>query len=311
MEIRGNIRIQGLIRAAEKFHHQVNFEAAQENADENRLHKEVNNICLELDSILDENSIQSGNLPAQSRRAALWFFFLRKEDHLANHLKCTQQIQSALFTPFRSHKKPPIIKYYNSNILYRVKHRNHSFEFMLHEGYLNAPKVIQSQLISLPERKRMSKKTSSILRDYSHGEQFRKIQSQLNQRSIAIYRESDAIGRFYHLKEVFQRVNAAYFKGKHSIPHLCWSTRATRRKFGHFNPVIDSIQLSRTLDGKKIPEYVIDFVLYHELLHRDLGFLEKNGRQYAHRTEFRQRELAFPQYEKAQAFLDRLASTHK
>lgn len=311
METRGNIRIQGLIRAAEKFHHQVNFEAAQENADENRLRKEVSNVCRELDSILDKNCIQPGNLPPQSRRAALWFFFLRKEDHLANHLKCTQQIQSALFTLSRSHKKPPIIKFYNSNILYQVKHRDHSFEFILHEGYLNAPKDIQSLLISLPGRKRMSKKTRSILREYSGSEQFRKIQIQLNQHSIALYHESDAIGRFYHLKEVFERVNSAYFKGQHSLPHLCWSTRVTRRKFGHYNPTIDSIQLSRTLDGKKIPEYVIDFVLYHELLHRDLGFLEKNGRQYAHRTEFRQRELAFPQYEKAQAFLDRLASTLK
>ncbi|MCD6474888.1 MAG: hypothetical protein J7K85_01330 [Anaerolineaceae bacterium] len=311
MKTRSNIRIQGLIRAAERFHHQVNFEAAQEKADKNRLRRELTLLCGELDSILDKNRIQPGNLPAQSRRAALWFFFLRREDHLSAHLKSTQQIQFACNKRYRSLNNAPLIKFYNSNILYQVKHRDHSFEFILHEGYLNAPKEIQSLLISLPGRKRMSKKTRSILREHSHSEQFRKIQIQLNQHSIALYRESDAIGRFYHLKEAFERVNSAYFKGQHSLPHLCWSTRVTRRKFGHYNPTTDSIQLSRTLDGKNIPEYVIDFVLYHELLHRDLGFLEKNGRQYAHRTEFRQRELAFSQYEKAQTFLDRLASILK
>ncbi|MCD4751689.1 MAG: hypothetical protein K8R40_01325 [Anaerolineaceae bacterium] len=311
MTTSSRIKIRGLIRAAEKFHHQVNFETAQEKADENRLRRELSNICRELDSILDKHSIQPGNLPAQSRRSALWFFFLRREDHLSIHLKCTQQIQSAFVTCHRFHNNPPLIKFYNSSTLYRVKHKNHSLEFILHEGYLNAPKEIQSLLFSLPGRKRMSKKTQSILREYSHSEPFRKIQRELNQHGIALYRESAAIGRFYHLKEVFQRVNAAYFREQHSLPHLCWSTRATHRKFGHYNPATDSIQLSRTLDRGATPEYVIDFVLYHELLHRDLGILEKNGRQYAHRTEFRQRELSFPQYEKAQAFLDRLASTHK
>ena len=308
MKTSNHAKIRGLIRASEKFHHQVNFEASQEKADETRLHKKICTICQELDSILNKKNIQPGNLPPQSRRAALWFFFLRKEDNLSHHLKCTHQLQSAFTTRSRFQNNPPAIKFYNSNTLYRVKHRDHSFEFILHEGYLNAPKEIQSLLISLPERKRMSKKTRSILREYSRGEQFRKIQKQLNTRSIALYLESDAIGRCYHLKEVFQRVNAAYFKGRQSLPHLCWSTRATHRKFGHYNPAVDSIQLSLTLDAKTIPEYVVDFVLYHELLHRDLGILEKNGRQYAHRTEFRHREQAFPQYIKAQAFLDRLAS---
>ena len=306
-----SIKVRGLIRASENFHRRVNFEAGQENADEHRLRIELNNICQKIENILDKNNIQPGNLPPQSRRAALWFFFLREEDNLFSHLKSTQQIQSGFTTRARFHNNPPVIKFYHSSTLYRIKHRGHSFEFMLHEGYLNAPQEIQSLLLSLPERKRMSKKTRAVLREYSRSEPFRKIQKQLNQHGKARYCESDAIGRFYHLKEVFQRVNAAYFSGQHSLPHLCWSARSTYRKFGHYNPATDSIQLSRTLDRETTPEYVIDFVLYHELLHRDLGILEQNGRQYAHRTEFRRRELAFPQYDKAQAFLDRLAATRK
>lgn len=300
-----------MIRAVEKFHRRFNFEAAQENADENRLRRELTILCDELDSLLEQNKIQPGNLPTQSRRAALWFFFLRREDHLSAHLNSTRQIQFACNKRYRSFNNAPLIKFYNSTILYQVKHRDHSFEFILHEGYLNAPKEIQSLLISLPGRKRMSKKTQSVLREYSRSEQFRTIQKQLNHLSKALYCESDAAGSFYHLKELFQRVNSTYFKGQHSLPHLSWSTAATYRKFGHYNPATDSIQLSRTLDAKNIPEYVVEFVLFHELLHRAMGILEKNGRQYAHRTEFRKRELAFAQYEEAQIFLDKLASTHK
>jgi len=301
--------LRGLVRSAEKFHQQINLEAAQAILDESRLRTRLNSVCLQIETALQANHIQPGNLPTPSRRAALWFFYLRSEQHLRQHLEMTQNFQTTLIQRYRLRHTPPTIKFYYSNYLYRVERREHSFDFTLHQGYLHAPKEIQKVLCDLPGRKRMSKKTQTILRDYSRSDDFRHIQTQLDQRGKAIYRETEAIGANYHLKEVFQRINYAYFDGEQPLPHLCWSPRPTRRKFGHYNPATDSIQLSRTLDHPNIPEYVVDFVMYHELLHRDLGIHLKNGRHSAHRTDFRRQEQEFAQHDQAQAFLKKLATT--
>ena len=304
-------QLPGLVRAAEKFHQQINIEAARAILDETRLLAGLSSTCQQIESALAAAGIQPGNLPTPSRRAALWFFYLRSAQHLRQHLEITQLYQSTLIQTYHLRHTPPLVKLYYSNYLYRVERRKHSFDFTIHQGYLTAPEAIQKVLLSLPGRKRMSKKTLAALRDYSRSDSFRQIQNELDRRGKAVYRETDAIGKHVHLNEAFQRINYAYFEGAHSLPHLCWSSRPTHRKFGHYNPATDSIQLSRTLDNPQVPEYVIDFVMYHELLHRDLGIHYKNGRHYAHRADFRHQEQDFAHYEQAQAFLKQLASTSK
>jgi hypothetical protein len=64
--------------------------------------------------------------------------------------------------------------------------------------------------------------------------------------------------------------------------------------------------ISITLDGPQIPAYLLDFVMYHELLHKDLGFRESNGRRYAHTRNFREKERRFRFYSEAQDFLRQL-----
>jgi hypothetical protein len=76
-----------------------------------------------------------------------------------------------------------------------------------------------------------------------------------------------ARGRFYNLEEVFADLNARYFEGKLVRPMLTWSQQLTRRILGHHDHVHGTIVLSRTLDTDRIPKLVIEYVLYHEMLH--------------------------------------------
>lgn len=66
--------------------------------------------------------------------------------------------------------------------------------------------------------------------------------------------------------------------------------------------------ISITLDDPQVPPYVIEFVMYHELLHKEVGIQLVNGRRYAHTTAYKEKEKRFHSYEKARAFLDQLAS---
>jgi hypothetical protein len=90
---------------------------------------------------------------------------------------------------------------------------------------------------------------------------------------------------------------------------LTWNRTITHRKFGHYQPTTDTLMVSITLDQAEVPVYAIEFVMYHELLHKQLGVEVVNGRRYAHTSEFRARERAFPHYEQAQVFLAQLSQS--
>jgi predicted metal-dependent hydrolase len=72
---------------------------------------------------------------------------------------------------------------------------------------------------------------------------------------------------------------------------------------GHYDFFRDLVMLSVTLDDPDVPDFVVDFVMYHELLHKVMGSKVVNGRRYAHTPAFREAERAFPRYEEAEAFL--------
>lgn len=88
------------------------------------------------------------------------------------------------------------------------------------------------------------------------------------------------------------------------LPSIGWSTRSSYRKFGSYYPKINTITLSQSLDSLQVPEYVVNYVLFHELLHACLGTHTKNARQIAHSPEFHRLERLHPEYERANAFLN-------
>jgi hypothetical protein len=115
-------------------------------------------------------------------------------------------------------------------------------------------------------------------------------------------------GLHHDLAASFDRVNAAYFGGTMSRPHLVWSRTFAARKFGHYDHANDSIMLNVVLDKKAVPEFAIDFIMYHELLHRQLGITWKSNRIAAHTGEFAKKEREFKQYEQVKTVLRKLAS---
>jgi hypothetical protein len=110
-------------------------------------------------------------------------------------------------------------------------------------------------------------------------------------------------GRHQDLAAVFDRVNAGHFRGEMQPPRLAWSRGHTVRKLGHYQPLTDTVVLSVSLDDPRVPDEVVDFVMYHELLHRQLGVQLVNGRHVAHSPAFRAAERRFPGYDRVQAWL--------
>jgi hypothetical protein len=69
-----------------------------------------------------------------------------------------------------------------------------------------------------------------------------------------------------------------------------------------FRSHTNTIRINPVLDRKAVPLCVLEFILYHEMLHADLGVTRKNGRRSVHSREFRGRERLFSQYDTATAW---------
>jgi hypothetical protein len=115
-----------------------------------------------------------------------------------------------------------------------------------------------------------------------------------------------ASGKVYDLDQLFSRLNRRYFDNVLPRPALSWSHRRTKRILGHHDHIHDAIVISRSLDDASVPQFVIEYVLYHEMLHMKHPPLMIRGRRVSHNVAFRGDERRFPLYEQAVAFLDRM-----
>jgi hypothetical protein len=122
---------------------------------------------------------------------------------------------------------------------------------------------------------------------------------------------SSARGRFYDLEKMFDRLNRIHFNGAMEKPTLTWSQRRTRRILGHHDSVHDTIVISKTLDARDVPEWFVEYILYHEMLHIKHPARIIDGRRYYHTNAFRTDERRYPRYEEAQLWLERIAHQRK
>jgi hypothetical protein len=115
-------------------------------------------------------------------------------------------------------------------------------------------------------------------------------------------------GKVYDLDEIFDRLNLRYFGGKLDRPTLSWSPQRARRILGHHDHVHGTIMISRALDARRIPAFVVEYVLYHEMLHIKHPPKTVRGRTIYHGDGFRRDEKRFERFKDALKWLDEAPS---
>lgn len=119
----------------------------------------------------------------------------------------------------------------------------------------------------------------------------------------------DPIGDHRSLLASYLRVAMQMDLDLPGAPRLSWSKTRSTRRFGHQDTDHDCIVISRALDDPKVPEFVLDYVVYHELLHILIPPRRgRGGRRIVHPKEFKQAEAKFPQRDQAERWLTRLAA---
>ncbi len=112
-------------------------------------------------------------------------------------------------------------------------------------------------------------------------------------------------GTTYNLESLITEVEAAFpnlFQeiSLNSDIFVTWGKRTTYRRFGLWHSQSRIIEISKTFDSPLAPKFVVNFILYHELLHALRG--AKKGKRH-HDAQFRILEKNYPQYKEANEFL--------
>lgn len=115
-------------------------------------------------------------------------------------------------------------------------------------------------------------------------------------------------GHVYNLQQIYNRLNAEYFDGELDLS-ITWFGKPvlkhrTRVTFGLYHEPLRLIKINRLLDNPSYPDYVVAFVVYHEMVHHVCpAYYNKNGQQSIHSKEFKEMEARYKDFHMAQNWI--------
>jgi len=180
----------------------------------------------------------------------------------------------------------------------------------VHAMFLDAPPEVVAALAGWIKNPR-SKKHGPVLGAYIRENRGRVVRRA--QRPVRVMTR----GKHVDLQVLFDAVNAEHFGGGISTP-ITWGRMpaTTRRRrsirFGSFSPEDNLIRIHPLLDSPQVPEFFVRYIVFHEMLHADMGIAEcANGRRAIHPPAFKQREQAYPGYVEAIRWMETPANLRR
>lgn len=113
------------------------------------------------------------------------------------------------------------------------------------------------------------------------------------------------IGNHRDIKDSLDRLYNPGLIGEYDLrnAYFTWCNKPTYNRLGVCYPMFRTVGISPILDSPNVPEYVFDFVVYHECLHLRQGL--RYGRR-VHDAEFHRWEKEHPFYKEAHDFFPHL-----
>lgn len=169
---------------------------------------------------------------------------------------------------------------------------------------LEGQKALAFILVAKLLRKKVPPRARQIYSDFIKTQEMRDKATQ-NKKQLGRKIITSAQGDFYDLDEIFDNLNRTYFKNTLPKPVLTWSARKTFRILGHHDSTHETVVISKSLDDKKVPKFVVEYVVFHEMLHIFHPTEHRNGRRFNHTPAFRRNEKKFLYFEKAEDWIAR------
>lgn len=172
----------------------------------------------------------------------------------------------------------------------------------IHRMFLDAPDEVLLAVADFIEGGKRNCRRPELIRGF--------IQSNLqrfNYAHVLARRPMVTAGKVYDLAVIYKKINETYFDGQIDIA-ITWYGRGIQKRrsriiFGEYYDHLKLIKINRLMDDRFFPDYFVNFIVYHEMLHHVIpGFLDKRGCFRSHGREFKEREVLFKDYERAIAW---------
>lgn len=172
----------------------------------------------------------------------------------------------------------------------------------LHHMFADAPEEILNALavyIRWPKHRASNAKISRYVRNKGH----------MIKPAPVVELETETDCRHHNLKQIYDKLNKKYFEGTLKKP-ITWGKpfRGRRRRsirFGYVDNDAGVIRINPSLDAEFVPEYFIEYIVYHEMLHCLIDAkVSPAGRMLAHHSGFRKREKEYERYREAVKWQD-------
>ena len=218
---------------------------------------------------------------------------------------------SQAFETFDKHRNPPEIEvsfYRYVGINHTIRIRNGRVFVRIAEICRDLPASAQRALAMILVAKLYRRRVPTAAKDvYTAAistDEYR-VRAVANKRKHGRKVVTGSKGEVYHLEKIFDVLNVAYFGGSLAKPTLTWSARKTYRILGHHDATHRTIVVSKSLDSVTVPKFVVEYILFHEMLHIYHPAKVINGRRYHHTPAFRRNERRFQYYTEAEAWIER------
>jgi predicted metal-dependent hydrolase len=179
-------------------------------------------------------------------------------------------------------------------------------ELRIHHSFTAAPEEVLQAVATFVESKRgsdLAREALVVIREHftAHRETARARKVVLRPEGVA-----------FDLREVFADLNERYFEGrlavaiswgKSAISSHCRRRRSASLQLGSYSYEDRLIRLHRVLDHAEVPRYVVEAVVYHEMLHADMPPEIRGGKRYFHTPEFRRRERIYRNLTRAERWI--------
>jgi hypothetical protein len=191
--------------------------------------------------------------------------------------------------------------YHYIGLTHTIRRKGSTWAIRISDHCKQAPAPVLESIVLLLAYKVLRKKTPQ--RAVQIYQEFRKspeIEAAVRKRRILKGRKEIACGAGKHHspEEICREINARYFDDHIEISKIGWGRRRSWTRLGHFDPLHQTITLSSVLDSPKVPDFVIKYIVYHEMLHAAFQDAPKH-----HPPVFRNTERAYPDFARAKKFL--------
>ncbi|HTQ79320.1 MAG TPA: SprT-like domain-containing protein [Thermoanaerobaculia bacterium] len=184
----------------------------------------------------------------------------------------------------------------------------------IHRSFVGAPDEVLRAVAVFVESRRGSERARqalAVLRE--HFARHRGPVRPAVRRRLAL----ETVGTALDLRELRDDLNQRFFEGRLKVeitwgkggngPARTCGARRTRKstiQLGSYSYEDKLIRIHRALDQPHVPRYVVEAVVYHELLHAAIPPVLQNGRRHVHTPEFRRRERLFRSLTRAEAWVE-------